>query len=379
MADQRGGGISWTDETWNPVRGCSRASQGCVNCYAEKMAARFCGPGQPYDGLVTRKGGEARWTGKVVVVEDHLLDPLRWRRPRRIFVNSMSDLFHPAMSDADIDRIFAVMALAPRHTFQILTKRPERMRRFMTAPARPGRIGRAGLDLMRDMPDRIGRELLSASVSDAPAAPAGRPVPRWPLPNVWLGTSVEDQKTAVDRIPDLLRTPAAIRFISAEPLLDFIDLRNLVVRSGLSLDGLTGGWRSWGKGLRSLPLPEAQSSRLDLVIAGGESGLDARPVLPDMVRELRDACAATGTAFHFKQWGEWAPGECADRDIRPGGEDGAFWSRSGGWRIQHFSRRRSEELHVDDEPDVWRIGKKQSGRALDGVIHDAMPRTGDRR
>ena len=117
-------GISWTEATWNPVRGCDPVSPGCLNCYAATMAARFNGPGQPYEGLAIRKPGQdAKWTGKIMLVEKHLLDPLRWQKPRRVFVNSMSDLFHKDIPDEYIDRVFAVMALATRHTFQVLTCR----------------------------------------------------------------------------------------------------------------------------------------------------------------------------------------------------------------------------------------------------------------
>ena len=134
-------GIEWTDSTWNPIRGCSLVSEGCRNCYAMGVAARFSGPGQAYEGLARRRSnGEPQWTGKVAVVEKHMLDPLRWRGSRRIFVNSMSDLFHENVTDETIDRVFAVMALAPWHTFQVLTKRPRRMRDYMRTEGRRGLV-----------------------------------------------------------------------------------------------------------------------------------------------------------------------------------------------------------------------------------------------
>lgn len=137
-------GIQWCDATWNPIRGCSRVSEGCRNCYAEVVAARFSGPGQAYEGLARRTSkGEARWTGKIMFVEKHLEDPLRWREPRRIFVNSMSDLFHEDVTDEQIDRIFAVMGLADRHQFQVLTKRPQRMLEYVSEPGRCCAIARA--------------------------------------------------------------------------------------------------------------------------------------------------------------------------------------------------------------------------------------------
>ena len=143
-------GIEWTDATWNPVRGCSRVSEGCRNCYAEKVAYRFSGPGQPYEGLVRiNAAGERKleWNGQVQLVEKHLLDPLKWKEPRRIFVNSMSDLFHENIPDEWIDKIFAVMALSPQHTFQVLTKRPERMRKYLSAPETRERIRREAWEI----------------------------------------------------------------------------------------------------------------------------------------------------------------------------------------------------------------------------------------
>lgn len=185
MADQRGGGISWTEETWNPLRGCSRISEGCRNCYAEAVAARFSGKDQPYEGLAksTKDGG--RWTGKVVLVEDKLEQPLRWKRARRLFVNSMSDLFHETLSDLTISRIFDVMLKAPHHTYQTLTKRADRM-----------------------------HEYLSTS----------KHLPTLPK-NIWLGISVENQKAAEERIPFLLKSPAITRWLSIEPMLGPIVLK----------------------------------------------------------------------------------------------------------------------------------------------------------
>lgn len=180
MAD--GTKIEWTDASWNPVRGCTRVSEGCRHCYAEAVAARFSGEGQPYEGLATQTQAGPRWTGKLMFVERHLEDPLRWRKPRTVFVNSMSDLFHEDMPDEWIERIFRVMATAREHTYQILTKRPKRMRDFM----------------------RLHRT--------------------WSiLPHIWLGVSAEDQKTWNDRVDTLLETPAAHHFVSIEPLLDWID------------------------------------------------------------------------------------------------------------------------------------------------------------
>lgn len=190
--------IEWTESTWNPVRGCSRVSEGCRHCYAERLASRFSDVGQPFHQFVrTHTNGEPQWTGKVDLIEEHLKDPIRWRKPRRVFVNSMSDLFHENLSDEAIDRVFAVMALCPQHTFQVLTKRPERMLEWATRTR-----GNHCVEALN-----IGRgNVRSGSWID-------------PLENVWLGVSVEDQKTANERIPLLLSTPAAVRFVSYEPAL----------------------------------------------------------------------------------------------------------------------------------------------------------------
>jgi protein gp37 len=242
--------IQWTDKTWNPVRGCSRVSEGCRNCYAEKVAARFSDAGMAYEGLATR--GPARWTGKVRLIEGHLNDPLKWREPRRVFVNSMSDLFHESLSITHQTDIFEVMAKCPQHTFQILTKRADQLYRMK-------QIG-VGVAY------RLGKE----SVPDF-----------WPLPNVWLGVSVEDQKTADQRIPLLLQTPAAVRFISAEPLLSPVNLYNYLDRPGLY----------------------DATQRIDWVIVGGESGPGARPIELSWARSLAGQCRVAGVACFMKQLG----------------------------------------------------------------------------
>jgi protein gp37 len=230
-------GIEWTDATWNPVTGCTKVSQGCKHCYAERIFAR------PYPG---------RAFTDVRCHEDRLDVPLRWKRPRRIFVNSMSDLFHEDVPDAFLARVWDVMVRCPQHSFQVLTKRPERMARALG----PSGIGFYACD---------------------------GPVPR-PQPNIWLGVSVEDQATADERVPLLLRTPAAVRFLSCEPLLGPIDLTGLKATPG---NGFV--------------------NRLHWVIVGGESGPKARPMHPQWARTIRDQCVKAGIPFLFKQWGEWAP------------------------------------------------------------------------
>jgi protein gp37 len=316
-------GIEWTDATWNPIRGCSRVSEGCRNCYAEKIAGRFRGAGLPYEGLTAITNGKPVWNGQIQFVEDRLLDPLRWKpvfvacevcglrqyqcacekfnhRSRRIFVNSMSDLFHENVHEVDRTLIFAVMLLCPQHTFQVLTKRPERMLAWLSEPGRRSAILKAASMLAFDLQSlkvyaRIPKPWNATDVV-YDCGPNGdeagcRVRDAWPLPNVWLGVSVENQKAADERIPLLLQTPAAVRLISAEPLLGH-----------LRLDGF----------LRSKP----RDAVLDWVICGGESGSGARPMHPDWARGLRNQCVAAGVPFFFKQWGEWLGYTCSWNSVK---------------------------------------------------------------
>lgn len=319
MADQRNGGIAWTDETWNPVRGCSRVSDGCRNCYAETMAARFCGAGQPYEGTINPE--TKRWNGTVRLVPEKLTVPLLWSRPRMVFVNSMSDLFHEDVPDEFIDQVFAVMALAQQHTFEVLTKRPERMLEYFQNIGGTSRKDWVAMQMCRIK--------CSSAIQQFD----------WPLNNVWLGVTVENQEAADERIPLLLQTPAAVRWVSIEPLLGPVDLSY-----------------AFGTGKGSCPMhlagvaPEGLRPKgehhLHWVVVGGESGTNARPLHPDWARSLRDQCYAAGVPFLFKQWGEFAP----DPDLmRANCKD---WSA---------------------EACMVRVGKKAAGRLLDGVLHDEYP------
>lgn len=221
--------IEWTDATWNPVAGCSLASAGCTNCYAMRMAARLDAMGvDKYRGLTRKTGGRSKWTGKINCDQSALAVPHRWRRSRKVFVNSMSDLFHADVPVDFIRQVWGVMRDTPRHDYQLLTKRPERMRQILSGP---------------------GFET---------------------LPNVWLGTSVESGEVA-GRIAELRATPAAIRFISFEPLIGPI--------GAVNLDGI-----AWA-------------------IVGGESGPGARAMEESWVWEIERNCRRHDTAFFFKQWG----------------------------------------------------------------------------
>lgn len=274
MSDKTG--IEWTDATWNPTTGCDKVSPGCDHCYAMTLAPRLKAMGSPR----YQKDGDPKTSGPGFGLTVHptaLDQPLKWKRPRRIFVNSMSDLFHKDVPDDFIAKVFAVMAASPRHTFQVLTKRPGRMKSLLTDKCRCGQGHADGIHFRSKMSDLV-RQI--APDLSGPVYRAG-----WPLPNVWLGTSVEDQKWADVRIPLLLDTPAAVRFLSMEPLLAPVTFRWAkwapLVNAG-HLDGLTG---------------------IDWVIVGGESGRGARPMHPDWARTLRDQCAAAGVPFLFKQWG----------------------------------------------------------------------------
>ena len=281
-------GIEWTDSTWNPFIGCSRVSEGCRHCYAERMAGRFSNNPKAatvYSGTTKTVNGLQVWAGKINrAPEGTLLKPLSWKKPRRIFVNSMSDLFHENVPDEWIDRVFAVMALCQQHTFQVLTKRPERMLKYLR-------------EIQDD--DKDMQRLVNAAYEiDPTGIGQSTELWSWPLPNVWLGVSCENQATADERIPLLIKTPTAVRFISAEPLLGAVDLRVLQHRREFEVNALTGD-----HGV-TRPLAGRSELKLDWVIVGGESGPGARPMHPDWARSLRDQCTAAGVPFFFKQWGD---------------------------------------------------------------------------
>lgn len=288
--------IEWTEQVWNPLVGCTVHSPGCTNCYAMKMAHRLeamareqmmlrDSPLEHYCGTTRKVNGKAVWTGKLGFSEAALLKPLERRKPTRWFVNSMSDLFHQDVPDEWIDRMFAVMALCPQHTFQVLTKRSARMREYCNDRATPRRVYGWVCDWATDGVDDI---VLIAPGFPASQAPAGRHVRLgvWPLGNVWKGVSVEDQTRAGERIPDLLATPAALRWISAEPLIGPLQIAEYMPNE------------VWDD------LPSWKSPELDWVVAGGESGPGARgsdAEVEGWMRSLRDQCAAAGVPYFAKQ------------------------------------------------------------------------------
>lgn len=314
--------IEWTDRTWNPVRGCSVISPGCHNCYAMKMAHRFSGAGRPYEGLtkLTERSGP-QWTGQIRAVDAALLEPLSWRKPARVFANSMSDLFHDDVPDAFIDRVFAVMAIAQHHTFQILTKRADRMRAYMRQVELALKHPTETFPLWRSEAELIlsDRHDTTTEVTSA-----------WPLPNVWLGVSVENQKYADERIPHLLNTPAAVRFISAEPLLGPVQL-HIPTRvygdarpdGSFGCDHCCNGDRcddATHRDRRHCPYCRGTGSarKLDWVIVGGESGPGARPFDIKWARSIIKQCADADVACFVKQLGAkpWSPGNTTAEGLR---------------------------------------------------------------
>lgn len=268
MSDKTG--IAWTNSTWNPITGCTKVSQGCKNCYAERDWARLAANPKAVDYF------GRNFTD--VQTHIHRLDqPIRWRRPRRIFVNSMSDLFHEQVSWAFIDRVLAVMTLTPRHTYQVLTKRPERMRDYLCAPDLYERVLDAANAVRRAFPALH----LDTIPVDNPASGFAR--------HIWWGVSVEDQEAAEARIPILLQVPVAHHWLSAEPLLGPLRLDEVPV-------GMEGP-------LRPHNLPSDRLPRLDWVVVGGESGPRARPFDGEWVRTILADCHAAQVPVFVKQMG----------------------------------------------------------------------------
>lgn len=313
--------IEWTEATWNPVTGCSKVSAGCTNCYAEKLSHRFGWTDKPWNAAFAAEN--------VKLHPERLELPLSWKKPRRVFVNSMSDLFHDQVPFSFLDEVFGVMVEAKQHTFQILTKRPQRMLEYMKTCQR-------GADAVEG---------------------------KFPWSNVWLGVSVENQQAADERIPLLLQTPAAVRFLSCEPLLGEVDLTAIPTMNGLCATVLSP--ECWGDcacdavfgydpGCGRHGGDGTLTRRIDWLIAGGESGPNARPMHPDWTRSLRDQCVAAGVPFFFKQWGEWLP-NAQEYGANPGDFD--------------YERK---HVMVGDIP-MCKAGKKKAGRLLDGHAWDGYP------
>ncbi|MBK8270202.1 MAG: phage Gp37/Gp68 family protein [Planctomycetes bacterium] len=313
--------IEWTDETWNCITGCTRVSAGCDHCYSARMTYRLEGMGQEkYTGLtVLNPRGERHFNGVVRCHDDALTIPLRWKKPRRIFVNSMSDTFHKDVPFEFIDRMFAVMALCPQHTFQVLTKRPERMAEYLDEVSKaedwdrtpsdspPERdIGRWMSESYSQRRDRGGKPNIYGPFSNCINDPKKwewcSACHNWPLPNVWLGTSVENQQAADERIPHLLRCPAAVRFLSAEPLLGLLSSLTSQCADAVS------------------QLGKKALDGIHWVIVGGESGPGSRPCNIEWIRSIIQQCREAGVACFVKQLG--AKPVCVKADCQECGGNG---------------------------------------------------------
>lgn len=371
--------IEWTDETWNPTTGCTKKSAGCKNCYAERLAPKvFAG-----QTVLVKDGVERpRVFTDVRTHEDRLAIPLSWEKPRRVFVDSMSDLFHEAIPDKFIAEVFGVMAVCGAqdptyhnddgkfgrrwsqtrkhfyggkgpHTFQVLTKRPERMQALLTSPAFRTLIASAAYRWAHNQRDAgYLAHQIDSKTEYGRCYPPGR---MWPLSNVWLGVSAEDQETADERIPRLLCTPAAVRFLSCEPLLGLIDFVSC------SQAWSKRGYEPW----RNAPI----LTGIKWLIAGGESGPDARPPHPEWFRSLRDQCKEAGVKFFFKQWGEWAPASIA-RKHDAWTEDDVLVKLDG---TAHTVTRDDRERYDASDVPMLKIGKHAAGKTLDGRIHMEFP------
>lgn len=344
--------IDWTDATWNPLAGCTKVSPGCAHCYAEIMANRLKAMGNiNYQGVVDEQG---RWSGQIALIPSALEQPLHWKRPRMIFVDSMSDLFHPTVPSGWINKVFEVMMKAKWHTFQVLTKRPERMAEFLN-----------------------GAEWWIN------AEPESRK-------HIWLGASIENQRMARKRIPILQNVSAEVRFLSCEPMLGWIDLSEAVEPDKDAWDEVNAyrddddepeefveeceaelDWVNFGNDLVENPAHrEWERNRqaragfktlkhgvIDWVICGGESGPKARPMNPDWAKWLRNECKEAGIPFFFKQWGEWAPAEAL--------------------QISDNTTFKHQPVNISGTTMMYRVGKQAAGHVLDGVEWRQMPNDRD--
>lgn len=360
MADNTA--IEWADATLNYVNGCTRISPGCGGpgnaggCYAERLAATRLRNVPSRAGLATMTPGGPRWTGKINI-DDRMLDQaLRWRRPRRIFWNAHGDLFHESVPDEAIDRLFAVCALTPHHTHMILTKRAARMREYLRH-----KWGDSGFQTDERWEDCAYWRIATTAAKAWPALyskdDAIGSCDWWPLSNVWLGVSVEDQLRADERRADFEATPAAIKFVSYEPALGPVD------------------WTGW--------------EFVNQIIGGGESGPNARPCHPDWQRATRDFCSGNSIAYFFKQWGEWAPVCEMSEDLtesiyhpapahspeaaRRCKVDLCVLHRNGTRFDGRAMYEREAFWHGTGAMTMFEVGKAKAGRLLDGVVHNEFP------
>lgn len=315
-------------ETWNPIIGCSKVSDGCKNCYAERMAGRLAHMPGAYEYSNVVDSNPTRWTGKTHFVQSAIDKPLHWKKPRVIFVCSMGDLFHEDTSFEEINAVFSVMSDNDQHIYIVLTKRPERMVEFYEWKKTQHGIN-------------------------------------WqPKDNVWIGVTAENQKEADQRINWLNLIYASVKFVSIEPMLSPINFDSAL---GYTLKWHTGGLKNC----------------ISWVICGGESGHNARPMHPDWARSLRDQCRDAGVPFFFKQWGEWLPWE---HDAQP-----PFINSQNGQCVDshgiNIYNTETGETNPKWDDGLWtvpenlspccfeKVGRKAAGNLLDGVKHEEYPQT----
>ena len=348
--------IEWTDASWPVTVGCDHVSPGCDNCYAAVLTSGRLAHLPEYAGLAEK----GKFNGTVRCLPERMDWPSKWRKPKRIFVCSMSDLFHASVPDEFIAKVFAAMASTPRHTFQVLTKRHARLRSLV------------GSDEFRKS---VQRRINYAPPDDDYVT---RHWKTWPLPNVWLGVSVEDQQWADIRVPALVQTPAAVRFLSCEPLLGPVDLTRWMPAGiakwhcGSCDTYYSGGWQETGPSCGRVGYwcgshtgnGRPNDQPISWVIAGGESGGNSRPMHPQWARSLRDQCVDAGVPFLFKQWGNWQPYTGYEErrhlvQLWEWPQGTKYGPGQVGGVIAHMNR----------------VGKKAAGRMLDGRTWDEFPRS----
>lgn len=330
-------------KTWNPITGCTKISAGCQNCYAERMSKRLAG----------RCGYDKDDPFNVTLHPDRLGEPLKWRKPQMVFVCSMGDLFHDDVPFDWIDQVFETMALCQTHIFMLLTKREKRVKEWFDTIKNRRPVPGQGV-CTGGPPFCLGTHCPS---HDQNTGYCGSP---WPLPNVWLGVTAENQETANERIPTLLQMPAAKRFVSVEPMLGAVDLTEIPLGpNGYGLNFELNAPNGWITGYRENGSPKVhrndQYGKLDWVICGGETGPGARPMHPDWVRNLRDQCVGADVPFFFKAWGDYCYVDQMPSDT-----------------YTHLDTRVNLAGHRDDKKP-WRIGKKLAGRNLDGREWNERP------
>lgn len=376
-----GSNIEWTEETWNPVVGCDKVSPGCKYCYAIRMAWRLAHIGhskEKYKGLVVKnENGQLNWTGKVNYDPRMLAKYIGTKTPKTVFPNSMGDIFHEELSVVTIAEIFAAMWLTPHVTYQLLTKREKRMEMIMNSEEFMIELHKAANRLHDQYIKPLESELYFY----------GEVAPGHSMPNVQIGVSVENQEAADQRIPPLINTPAAIRWISMEPLLGPVDISKYNMFSYCPEEN--GTIDSGCRGCKGDSKGDCQAiirSPIDWVVVGGESGKDARPMHPEWARSLRDQCAAAKIPFFFKQWGVWHT-----RWFHAGKKefDFKFYDSYLQFTQKDWVQKGDACISIDGTrckigkdfmncaypvAIMQKVGKKKAGRLLDGKLHDDYPK-----